>query len=213
MLSRNLTVPPRLHVFTEPTRSVPDHVVRHDLEEWPEISNTRRAWWYKMQMFDPRHQLGTVLLYLDLDVVICGSLDWVQDLDHQRFWAIRDWRYLWRPQWLGINSSMMLWDTRRFDKIWSHFAQLGLTQAYHRYRGDQDLLTAILTDRDISYFPDDFIRSWRWQIRDGGIDPRSRQYAQIGAGSIIPSSTRVMVFHGHPKPHEISDTAIHQHWI
>lgn len=212
MLCRHLTTQPRFHVFTESSRSVPEQLIRHDLQEWPGISNSRRAWWYKMQMFDPRHGLGTVL-YLDLDVVVCGSLDWVQHLDHRRFWAIRDWRCLWRPGWRGINSSMMFWDTQKFSGIWSGFLALGLSQACGRYHGDQDFLTEIVDKSHLSYFPEQMIRSWRWQIRDGGMDPRSRQSLRPGAGSIIPPDTRVMVFHGRPKPHEVSDPVIQQHWI
>jgi len=210
-LRRHITAGIRLHVFTEAHRAVPDYMIRHNLDEWPEISNGRRAWWYKMQMFDPRHGLGQVL-YLDLDVVICGSLDWVLELDTTHFWAIHDWRRLWRPQWLGINSSMMYWDHGRWPQPWRQFRDLGLGETTRRYHGDQDLLTAALLRDAVRYLPDHAVRSWRWQIRDGGMDPRTRCYARPDAGSIITPGASVLVFHGRPKPHEINDAVINKYW-
>jgi hypothetical protein len=211
MLTSHMPADIRLHVFTEPSRSVPDHMIKHELQEWPEISNTRRAWWYKMQIFDPSHGLGQVL-YLDLDMVICGSLGWVLDLDTQYFWAIHDWRRLWRPQWQGINSSMMYWNLGSWPQPWAQFRDLGLTEAVKRYHGDQDLLTAVLPKHAIQYFPDHAVRSWRWQIHDSGMDPRTRRYAAPNTGSVITPGTSVMVFHGRPKPHEVDDAIIRNLW-
>jgi hypothetical protein len=211
MLKKHVPVNFRLHVFTEPNRPVPDHMIRHDLEEWPEVSNTSRAWWYKIQMFDPSHDLNQVL-YFDLDVVICAALEWVQDLDTQYFWAIHDWRRLWRPQWQGINSSMMFWNHKRFTQPWRKFLRLGLRQARLTYRGDQDLITAAIPRKQLRYFDSDLVRSWRWEIKDGGMDVRTRRYLCPGAHSIIPSGTAVMVFHGRPKPHEIQDTILQNFW-
>jgi hypothetical protein len=211
MLSRNIATEVRLHVFTEPRRSVPCYMIKHTLEEWPEISNGRRAWWYKMQMFDPKHGLNRVL-YLDLDVVICGSLDWVLELDIAYFWAIHDWRRLWKPQWQGINSSMMYWNSDCWPQPWARFQDLGLAKAMKKFHGDQDLLTETLPDSAIRYFPDHAVRSWRWQIHDGGIDPRTRCYAKLNVGSIVTAGTSVMVFHGRPKPHEVDDAIIRNFW-
>lgn len=164
-----------------------------------------------MQMFDPKRDLGTVL-YLDLDVAICGSLDWISDLDSGYFWGINDWRRLWRTRWQGINSSMMYWDTKKFPEIWQHFSGTGLAACLKRYHGDQDLLTDILSSDQIKYFNDDRVRSWRWQIWDGGLDPRTRKYISPDRGAILDEKVSVMVFHGSPKPHEVRDPVIQRHW-
>jgi hypothetical protein len=211
MLCRHLTTQPRLHVFTESSRSVPEHFMRHDLLEWPEISNTRRAWWYKMQMFDPRHALGRVL-YLDLDVVITASLDWILVLDPSKFWAIQDWRRLWRPKWDGINSSMMYWDHARHANIWDKFCELELPAVIRQYHGDQDLLSEAIPVASRAYFDHDLVRSWRWEIKDGGMDTRTRRYLRPGTGSTVPPGTAVMVFHGNPKPHDTHDPVIQALW-
>ena len=211
MLKRNLSHPVRMHVFTEAERAVPAHMVKHVLEPWAKISGPKRAWWYKMQLFDPRQFAGR-LLYFDLDVVITGNIDWMLDLTPKYFWTIRDFRYLWRSNWQGINSSIMYWDTRMFPKIWKLFRQENLSQLMRRHAGDQDYLTSILNPGERRFLDDGLAQSWRWQIREGGMNMKTRQYRQPGAGSIVPETCKFVIFHGRPKPHEIHDDFMTNHW-
>ena len=85
MLSRNSSEPISLHVYTEANRPVPSHMVKHVLTPMP----VRKGWWYKMQIFDPAHFQGN-LLYFDLDTVIAGNLDWIQDCDPANFWCVKE---------------------------------------------------------------------------------------------------------------------------
>jgi len=211
MVSRNLTVPVCFHVFTEAARSVPNHMIRHNLVDWPLVSGGRRAWWYKMQMFDPAHGLGRVL-YFDLDVVITANLDWIVPLSPEHFWAIHDWRRFWKPHWRGINSSMMIWNQDHAATIWKRFRKQGLDHCVKQYQGDQDFISDCVSQQTLRYFDEGLVQSWRWQIRDGGMDPKTRKYARPGAGSILRPGTSVMVFHGKPKPHEVHDPMIQQFW-
>ena len=211
MLRRNLSVPVHMHVFTEAHRGVPPYMTKHVLQEWPEISGTKRAWWYKMQLFDPRHGLGR-LLYLDLDVVICDSLDWLFALDPGFFWTINDWKHLWKGHWQGMNSSMMYWDHAQHPDPWQRFREHDRAEIFRGYRGDQDFLTQAVPRDRVRFFSDDLIRSWRWQVWDGGMDPRTRRYSQPGAGALLPHGTSVVVFHGQPKPHQVDDAFVKRCW-
>lgn len=211
MVSQNLTAPVTFHVFTEASRSVPDHMIKHSLLDWPQVSGSRRAWWYKMQMFDPRHGLDRVL-YFDLDVVITANLDWITALAPEYFWAIHDWRRFWKPHWQGINSSMMIWNQDHAAGIWKRFRKQGLDQCVKQYQGDQDFITDCVPRQTLRYFDEGLVHSWRWQIRDGGLDPKTRKYARPGAGSVLRPGTAVMIFHGKPKPHEVQDPIIQQFW-
>lgn len=212
MLRRNLTSQVRLHVFTEPWREVGTDMVKHPLTEWPSVHGPRKAWWYKMQMFNPAHDLGR-LLYFDLDVVIVRNIDWIWELTPRYFWTIRDFKYLWRPKWTGINSSVMCWDTRRFTDIWSRFCDNNLDITMKKFHGDQDFLTASLDPASIGYLDSERVKSWRWQIKEGGLDFKTRKYAKPGEASTIDDVTSVLVFHGRPKPHEIDDGLIKQCWV
>lgn len=211
MLGRHFSRPLRLHVWTEQHRSVPEPYIKHALTDWPGISGPRKSWWYKMQMFDPRHFQGR-LLYFDLDVVILQNLDWMLDLDTRYFWAIRDFRHHFRGAWWSINSSCMVWDTVAFQHIWQDFSTNDIAVTARRFPGDQDFLSDRLDASERRYFPQDRFRSWRWEVKDGGMDFKKRLYKRPDAGSVIPPDTHVMVFHGHPKPHEITDAVILQNW-
>lgn len=211
MLQRHLSSDIKLHVFTEKNRPVPNHMVKHNLQEWPGISGRKKAWWYKMQMFDPENLPGQNL-YFDLDTIIINDLSWITDLDTEYFWTIRDFRHLWRPHWQGINSSMMYWHSDKFSWIWQDFAAQNIHAIAQQHRGDQDYLNAVLDKQQIRFIDQSYVKSWRWQIFDGGLDASMQQYHRPGAGAVVPSNTKFVVFHGNPKPHDVQDPFVLQHW-
>jgi hypothetical protein len=122
MLNRHLSRGARLHVYTEASRVVPAHMIRHDLTEWPGVSGRKRSWWYKMQLFNSDHFAGQ-LLYFDLDTVIVDNIDWMVNLSPVFFWTLRDFRSLWQPDCYKINSSVMYWNTQDWQSIWTQFEQ------------------------------------------------------------------------------------------
>ena len=95
MLSRNITQGIRLHVYTEERRLVPPPYIKHSLDDW-KIGGPKKSWWYKMQLFNTAHHAGP-LLYFDLDTVIVKNIDWLVNLPLSYFWAVRDFKYLWKP--------------------------------------------------------------------------------------------------------------------
>lgn len=211
MLMRNFTCKVNLHVFTEADRPVPDYMIKHELVEWPGVVGRRRGWWYKMQMFNPDNFAGQ-LLYFDLDVVITKNLDWIRGLDPSCFWSIKDFKYLWRPEWRGINSSVMYWDTQKFKPIWQNFEDKEVGEFIQKYRGDQDYLSAVLDTKTLKFIDEKLVKSWRWEIFNGGLDMKTKIYRCKNAGAVIPPETCVVVFHGNPKPHEISDPIMDKYW-
>lgn len=211
MLQNNSSREIRLHVYTEPNRSVPHHMIKHPLTEWHGVGGPKKSWWYKMQLFDKQHHQGP-LLYFDLDVVITRNIDWIYEQDLSYFWAIHDYRRLWRPNWNGINSSVMFWDTNRWDTVWQAFKNLELKNVFKRHHGDQDYLNTVIPETDRKFFDKERIKSWRWQIKDGGMDMTKKAYLRPNAGSVLDPTTCVMVFHGNPKPHQIHDNILHRYW-
>lgn len=210
MLRRNLTPQVRLHVFTEQQRAVPEPMIKHVLEEWP-VVRSGRAWWYKMQLFNTNHVAGP-LLYFDLDTVIVGNIDWIWSKPLKYFHAVRDFKYLWSPNSTGINSSVMWWDTRQFADVWNRFASSDLSQIQLEYRGDQDFISHAVLENQRRFFEIDLVKSWRWQCKDGGYDFKKRRHFTPGSGTHVDPATKIMIFHGSPKPHQVQDLAILQHW-
>lgn len=210
MLSRHITPGINLHVYTEADRPVPAPYIKHALLDWS-ISGPRRGWWYKMQMFNPEHHAGP-LLYFDLDTVIVRDIDWMWKQTTSYFWAIHDFKHLWRPSHVGINSSVMWWDTQQYRHVWDTFVQQNLQQVMTKYQGDQDYITDIIPQNQRRFFDASRIQSWRWQCLDGGYDFRRRRYHNPGQGTKINENTSVLVFHGNPKPADITENIIMDHW-
>lgn len=210
MLCRNLSYPVRLHVYTEAHRPVPEHMIKHTLIDWG-ISGPRRSWWYKMQLFDSSHYAGP-MLYLDLDTVIVNNIDWILDLPLNSFWTIQDFKHLWRYSHQGINSSLMWWDTQKFDYVWQKFQQQNLMTTIKKHAGDQDFITQVISGRDRQFVNSNQVKSWRWQCFDGGYDFKHRMYKNPGTGTHIPHGTSILIFHGQPKPHQITEPAVVCHW-
>lgn len=211
MLSRNLSRPIRFHVYTEADRSVPDHMIKHVLTEWPGIAGPKRSWWYKMQLFDSGVFAGQ-MLYFDLDVVVTGNLDWITELPTRSFWAIHDFRRLWKPSSRTINSSVMYFDTTQYHYVWSAFQQIPLNTVINNHKGDQDFITATIDPNHLRYFDLDRILSWRWQIINHGIRPRRAVISSPSTEITVPESASVVVFHGDPKPHAVDHVVVHKHW-
>lgn len=210
MLGRHITRPIKLHVYTEASRPVPEPYIKHSLTDW-QIAGPKQAWWYKMQLFDPQSHCGP-LLYFDLDVVIVSNIDWIWQQNPTCFWSIKDFKYLWRPAHTGTNTSIMWWDTRVFSYVWNEFNQANFKEILRHYRGDQDYVNEIVSPKQRRYFGTDKVLSWRWQCLNGGYNFKQRIYFQPDSGTQIPRSASVLIFHGHPKPADIQDPVIVQHW-
>lgn len=212
MVTRHMPRPIIFHVWTEHDRSVPPHMVKHILDDWPGISGPKQSWWYKLQMFDCRHYEGD-LLYFDLDSVIVNDISWTVVGSTEFFWTIRDFRYLQRPTHVGINSSMMWWNTQNFSWVWDRFISDAVESVTRRYPGDQDFLHAVIAPDQVRFFEQDRVQSWRWQCHDGGWDFHTRRPRTPGAGTSVADSASVLIFHGRPKPHQaLDDHVVAMHW-
>jgi hypothetical protein len=210
MLTRHISRPVRLHVYTEEHRSVPSPYIKHSLIDWG-ISGPKRSWWYKIQLFNTDHFRGP-LLYFDLDTVIVDNIDWIWRSSLDYFWAVQDFQYLWKDYHIGINSSIMWFNTKSFDYVWQKFNQEELDKVISKYHGDQDYINDTIPIIKRKLFDPKRVKSWRWQCFDGGYNFEQRRFLAPNTGTIIADPTSVLIFHGKPKPSEVTDPVIIQHW-
>ena len=213
-LCRNLTPTVRMHVYTESTRHVPQPYIRHNLEEWEGVRGPKRSWWYKIQLFNPIHMLPDQgqMLYFDLDTVIVGNIDWLWNVNRDRFWAARDFQYLMKSSRWKINSSVMWFDPLKYSYVFKEFdTKQIVNNARCPWHGDQDYIFSKVKT-DVNYYSTDQILSYRWQVKEGGFDFRYRKPINPGAESTITGTASVLIFHGNPKPHEVTDRLILSHW-
>ena len=201
----------RLHVYTEASRHVPHHMIKHELIQWPGVEGPKKSWWYKLQLFN-RDLFNGNLLYFDLDTVIVREIDWITKMDLKYLWGIRDFRYLQTPHKQNLNSSVMWFSVPQFSWLWDEFKQQNIESVMRKYHGDQDYIQAQLGVNRYRLLPDWQFQSWRWQCVDGGYNFPRRQHKTPGTGASIEPNTSVLVFHGRPKPHEVNDKVVQQLW-
>jgi len=214
MVTRHLTIPHHFVCLTDdPSGLDPGiHIV-------PLPASTLEFCWAKLWLFSPElAPPGSTLLYLDLDVVITGGLDellqYRSDLD---FVSVLDWNRWWNPQ---FNSSVMRFIAGAHTDLSTHFGE-AVTAGKLVKRREWD---AYLKSQDKVVY--------RCGLRRYGSDQewismKLRELGKLGERSYprpwilsykrhcrkrVPSGCKVIVFHGEPKPHEVRDNHIVEHW-
>jgi lipopolysaccharide biosynthesis glycosyltransferase len=185
-------------------------MIKHELEHWG-VEGPKKSWWYKLQLFNPAHHQDN-LLYFDLDVIILRDMEWIRQCNPELLWAIRDFRYLQRPNEHLLNSSVMWWNVSAFADIWYGLQKENLQNLFNRWPGDQDYITHTIPLSRRRFFEDQLFESYRWQVLDGGYNFQRRCHREPGAGARVAGDTAVVVFHGQPKPHQLPASELRTIW-
>ncbi len=169
----------------------------------------RHGGWLKLSVFQEGlfEEPGAVL-FLDLDVAVVGSLDPFFDTEpHGRIRIIRDWRP-WpqsvyrRPGTVG-NSSVFLFEANGQPQIFDHFVA-DPEAAFVAFRNEQRFLTHHA--RGLHYWPENWCRSFKRHCMGSPLSRRFRRPA-------VPPGTRIVVFHGTPKPVQLLAGRNRVEWV
>jgi hypothetical protein len=140
------------------------------------------GWWGKIALFRPDvFPKGERVLYFDLDTMIVGNLEALAAY-RGRFAMARDFYF---PH--NRSSAIMAWEAGTLDHIWRVWDRCGRPQ--FQIGGDQEWIEAIEPNAD---FIQDVLPG---QVVGYKVDCRENGFA--------PKGTRVVAFHGNPRPHEI----------
>jgi len=213
----------RFNVITdkpEIAKKIPCRVI--PIPNWKELGikifDHRKAWWFKMCMFDPANAFGKNVLYMDLDVTIIRNIDKFFGHEPKKFSILQDFNRQYIPDYHVSNSSIMRWNPKRFSGIWKDFDDSKRHNVAH-FRGDQDYLTAYFARKENSkykaWWPREWAMSWKWELekggkRNNGTDRNS--YIYPDKPFVIPPECAVVVCHGDPKPSDINKE-IRAEWI
>jgi hypothetical protein len=184
-ICRHLGEEQRHWCLTDDPDSLPDGVspIPHN----PDLP----GWWQKVYLFSDEMpwEDGAEVLYMDLDVCVTGRLE---GLPHG---IIRDWH------WPCYNSSVMRWPHGEHRFIWDLFlpdaidlpskALKHLLPAGQVNGGDQEWIT------QTSYW-ETFPPEWFISYRDAVAWP--------------PEGCKAVIFHGRPKPDEVTDGWVPGAW-
>lgn len=149
--------------------------------------NDLPGWWGKVNLFS-FNVMDEMNLYLDLDVVITGDLtELVQKYQKSALAMPTNWAQSGHG---GCQSSLMIWkknyNVRQvydlFDPSIAHWPPVNKPGVLW---GDQEWITKLRDQDRIQVTPIDpaWVKSYKYHCRGG-----------------LPADTRVVVFHGEPKP-------------
>lgn len=186
MVMRNLPdgMEGQFECFTDDKRGLNSQIIARPLPE-----KSLKGWWHKLSLFKDRlFPDGDRVMCFDLDTVITGPLDDIVAYDGH-FAILRDF---YRPN--GLQSSVMAWEANKQCHIWNHFQAHGFPEVQG---GDQAWI-----EKCFEVKPD------LWQDLYPGEFCSYKEDAVMG----IPKGTKVCVFHGEPRPHEVTGDWVPKVW-
>lgn len=191
------------YVFTDNIEQHPQNLGWNFIK-LPDYSNIENflPWWHKLEVFNHSHRIIGNNLYMDLDVVMVGNIDELWDWQSSKFRICQDFNRAFSKNISQSNSSVMAWKNSNIDWLYKYFS-LNMQHVVDNYRGDQDLISSKLSD-DLTWWPREWTMSWKWEIKKGGLTKPRGDYLSNQL-YIIPESTKIIVCHGSPNPHEIPE--------
>jgi hypothetical protein len=206
MVARHMSVPYEFVCLTDDPNPIPG--VRLIYQR---AAGYSKLWWHKVHMFDPNLPLSGRILYLDLDVVVCGDLSRLVSNLTNEFMGIQDFNRKFNPNWKILNSSTMSWEHRSQSHIWDKF--VANPSHAQRLHGDQDWIWQCAKDK-IKFWPWELIQSYKWEIRnrDELVDRTGKKGFKFISRSNPKLECCVAVFHGDPKPESVPDPFVVDNW-
>lgn len=158
-IERNTTVPHKFVCYTD--RSIPN-------VETKILKPGYEGWWNKLQLFDPANKVSNRMIYLDLDTVITGNLDWLLN-DRSWFMGVEDVGAVnkHQPHLKNVlQTGIMSWDFDPVSFIWSEFV-LSFDRVVDTYRGDGEYLSTIINPYQrtlLQYKYPDALKSYKYDV-------------------------------------------------
>ena len=208
MIKRHLTIPHRFVCFTDDPKDINPEI---EIRLLP--SNAITGWWWKPYIFKADHfSAGDTNFYIDLDMVIVRNIDHYMSFKPERLCGLRDVGRVFRPDISKLGSAVLKWPAGYYSDIWERFeSDPGIMKRLH---GDQDWIWEIHKN-ELVFFPDDWIRSYKWEIRSrselGALGPGA--HFMTVKDPHVPEATSILAFHGYPHIHTVKDPIIVNNWV
>lgn len=170
----------------------------------PISDDSDRGWWYKMHFFNAQlFPKGHIIIYLDLDIVIVGKINFLLERSHILTVA---------PGFKNpklINSSIMVFESGTLHFLYEEY-KLNRSVIVSKYRGDQDwifvqaqpFLGTFDRDKVISFKA--HCHSLAFPYINRVLKPGLRIPAMSSQASRLPTPEAAIVcFHGKPDPEDV----------
>ncbi len=190
MVSRHLTLPFRFICFTDRPEGMLRQIETLPLPEIHVPQARQISPWRKVGIFRPG--LGGLqgkALFLDLDVVVLGSLNDIATYSTKL--AIPE---NWTQPGQGVgNSSVFTFEIDRLTYIFGRYNET-VGNLFDQFPNSQTFVSRTAAERgDLEFFPKDWVRSFKVDCMPGGL-------MNWVARPKLPEGARVIAFHGDPKP-------------
>lgn len=194
-VKRNTTIPFQFTCITEnPADLLPEIKIQPFLYKFD-------GWWNKIFLFAEENGLTGRIFYLDLDTVIVNNIDTFLQFDGE-FAILRDMYHQKNPKLqMSFGSAIMSWEAGYRRDIWTAFLNNPQAQIKGHGHGDQGYLMRMHENKNNVTFWQDYapgkIASYKISVR----------------GKPFPDEAAIIVFHGSPRPHEVTNEPFMQeHW-
>lgn len=149
--------------------------------------------WNKLGIFrSPLFDLEGPTLFLDIDLIVTGSLDPFFDYETERFVIINDWQH---PKSYVGNSSVFRFEAGKYGAVLDNYLEKQEWIKTH-HRNEQEYLSHFWHERgEIAYWPPHWCASFKRHC----LPDWPKMYWRVPS---LPSDARVVVFHGTPNPPE-----------
>lgn len=197
---RNLSLPHRFICLTDDASGIDDGVECYPLPSMGlSAARLKHGGFQKIGIFKrDLHDLRGVCLFLDLDVVIVGSLDDFFAIKPHELVAVQEWRkardyiLLWRKR--GANTSVFAFHCGEQCQIYDEF-MAHQEENFRRFRIEQYVVTHYA--RHLRYWDGAWVRSFK---RDCMPTISCRPLVRAPR---LPLDARIVAFHGVPNPAEL----------
>ena len=193
----NLSIPFRFVCLTEDAEGISAPVEVFPLPDIHIPPPHGRSPWKKLSVFEaPLYDITGTVLFLDLDLVITGSLDRFFE-QAGSFVMIENWTQ--EGEGIG-NSSVFRFEVNGHADILVNF-RANAQNIVDTYDNEQIYVSRQIADH-LSYWPPEWVISFKRHCV-----PRGTLRRMLEAPS-LPSGAAIVAFHGEPKPED----AIRGHW-
>jgi len=194
----HLSPPVRFVCFTDDDQGLDESIETHPIPPIDLPPEKARTGWRKLCLFRDDLPLDGLCLFLDLDIVVTGSLDPLftyaspDEIPIIHNWAPRRKIWFGRDPMIG-NSSVFRFPANQCRSVWDRF-HAEKEWALAHFQPPQTYLTHCIRDRMV-FWPREWIRSFKRHCRP----PFPLNYFQEPKP---PNDAKIIVFHGRPDPDE-----------
>lgn len=193
MVQRNTKRPTRLVCFTDDGNGADPSIEIAPLPPIKLPQLRKVSPWRKVSLWQhPLHDLTGDVLFLDLDIVITGSIDELFDYVPGKFCIAQNWT---QPDGNIGNTSVYRFRAGEMAYIFEEFARNGQT-IVDTFPNSQTFIST--TAKEMTFFPPEWCVSFKhtlmptWPLNFLVVPP-------------LPPVTKVVAFTGNPNPHEARD--------